>query len=214
MGISGISVGYDEARYTNIKNKANAASAGFAGSTGKTAATQNASFALHISNEAGEKAIGCATDRNGSVTVYKPKDFDPSHPVYRVKAWDTEGNVTAERMVDVAEVDPNSADYLDMFAYSSHLADSGKCPDAQGAFIGANANYNADSGHSYFDKANWFGIIKDMMQMQYDAGNLAGYAKYKQFWDSLSSGSEAVMRAYDKTRKETGIDPFPMNLNG
>ncbi len=214
MGINGISAGYDAARYTNIKNKANAASTGFAGSTGKTAATQNASFALHISNEAGEKAIGCATDQNGSVTVYKPKDFDPSHPVYRVKAWDTEGNVTAERMVDVAEVDPNCADYLDMFAYSSHLADSGKCPDAQGAFIGANANYNADSGHSYFDKANWFGIVKDMMQMQYDAGNLAGYAKYKQFWDSLSSGSEAVMRAYDKTRKETGIDPFPMNLNG
>ena len=34
-------------------------------------------------------------------------------------------------------------------------------------------------------KADWLGIIRDMMQMQYDAENLAGYAKYKQFWDSL-----------------------------
>ena len=163
----------------------NTESASFVGNMRKTTATQNASFALHISNEVDGQAIGSSTDRSGSVTVYKPKDFDPSHPVYKVKAWDAEGNVTAERMVDVAEVDLNSADYLDMFAYSSHLADSGKCPDAQGAFIGANANYNADSGHSYFDKANWFGIIRDMMQMQYDVGNLAGYAKYKQFWDFL-----------------------------
>ena len=185
MGINGISAGYDEARYINVKNKANTADASFVGNMGKTAAAQNASFALHISSEAGEKAIGCATDRNGSVTVYKPKDFEPSHPVYHVKAWDAEGNVTAERMVDVAEVDPNSADYLDMFAYASHLADSGKCPDAQGAFIGANAIYNADSGYSYFDKTDWLGMIRDMMQMQYDAGNLAGYVKYKQFWDSL-----------------------------
>ena len=185
MGINGISTGYYEARYTNVKNKANAAGAGFAGSVGKTAASQAASFALHISNEAGEKAIGCATDRNGSVTVYKPKDFDLSHPVYHVKAWDAEGNVTTERMVDVAEVDSNSADYLDMFAYSSHLADSGKCPDAQGAFTGANAIYNSDSGYSYFDKTDWLGIVRDMMQMQYDAGNLAGYVKYKQFLDCL-----------------------------
>ena len=208
MGINGISSGYYEARYTNVKNKANTR---FVGNMGKTAATQNASFVLHISDEADGEAIGSSTDRRGSVTVYKPKDFDPSHPVYKVKAWDVKGSVTAERMVDVAEVDPISADYLDMFAYSSHLADSGKCPDAQGAFIGANANYNADSGYSYFDKANWFGMVKDMMQMQYDVGNLAGYAKYKQFWDSLPSCSETVMRAYDKTLKETEIDPFPMN---
>ena len=148
MTVNGISAGYYETRYTNIKNKADMAGAGFVGSMGKTAATQNPSFALHISNEADGKSIGSSADRNGSVTVYKPKDFDPSHPVYHVKAWDAEGNVTAERMVDVAEVDPNSADYLDMFAYSSHLADSGKCLDAQGAFIGANAIYNSDSGDS------------------------------------------------------------------
>ena len=163
----------------------NTESASFVGNMRKTTATQNASFALHISNEVDGQAIGSSTDRSGSVTVYKPKDFDPSHPVYKVKAWDAEGNVTAERMVDVAEVDLNSADYLDMFAYSSHLADSGKCPDAQGAFTGANAIYNSDSGYSYFDKTDWLGIVRDMMQMQYDAGNLAGYAKYKQFWDFL-----------------------------
>ena len=185
MGINGISTGYYETKYTNVKNKANIASASFVGNMGKTAATQNASFALHISNEADGQSIGSSADRNGSVTVYKPKDFDPSHPVYKVKAWDAEGNVTAERMVDVAEVDPNSADYLDMFAYASHLADSGKCPDAQGAFTGANAIYNSDSGYSYFDKTDWLGIVRDMMQMQYDAGNLAGYVKYKQFWDCL-----------------------------
>lgn len=156
----------------------------YAGNMGKTEGVKS-SFDLHISNEEDGTAIGSSADRNGSVTVYKPKDFDPANPVYKVKAWDSAGNVTEERMVDISKVNPGNSDYLDMFAYSSHLADSGKCPDAQGAFIGANANYNADSVYSYFNKANWFGIIKDMMQMQYDAGNLAGYAKYKQFWDFL-----------------------------
>ncbi len=36
--------------------------------------------------------------------------------------------------MDISKVDPNSNDYLDMFAYSSHLTDSGECPGAQEDF--------------------------------------------------------------------------------
>ena len=187
MDINGISAGYYEARYTNMRNKADAAGASFAGSMGRTAATQNAPFVLHISNEADGEAISSSTDRNGSVTVYKPKDFDPSHPVYKVKAWNAEGNVTAERMVDVAEVDPNSADYLDMFAYSSHLTASGKCPAAQSAFMYASANpHGAGNVYgSYTDSLDWISVLQHDMQQQYKLGNLSFYAKYKQFWDFL-----------------------------
>ena len=38
-----------------------------------------------------------------STTVYKPADFDESNPVYRVKIWDSYGNVT-ERDVNLNEV--------------------------------------------------------------------------------------------------------------
>lgn len=40
----------------------------------------------------------------------------------------------------------------------------------------------AVSAQSFTDS---IGILKYAMQQQYDLGNLAGYAKYKQFWDFL-----------------------------
>jgi hypothetical protein len=63
---------------------------------------------------------------------------------------------------------------------------NGKCPDAQAAFMGAKSNYNSSNGSgSLFDKENWQDIVKDIMQMQYRAGNLEGYLHYKWFWDFL-----------------------------
>lgn len=139
---------------------------------------------LHISkeNDPDGKSIGSMADENSSVTVYKPNDFDPANPVYRVKVWDEEGNVT-ERMVDISKVDPKSCDTIDMFAYSSHLADSGECKEAQSAFSGISyfEGYN-----KLFDKKDWFVPLKNMMQMQYDAGNLERYWDFKKFWNFLA----------------------------
>jgi hypothetical protein len=120
------------------------------------------------------------------MTAYKPKDFDESNPVYKVRIWDEAGNVT-ERTVDISQVDPTSCDEIDMFAYSSYLTDSGKCSNAQSAFMGARADYN--SSNDYYsgspDKTNWLDVVKQIMQMQYDAGNLEGYLDYKKFLDYL-----------------------------
>ncbi len=58
----------------------------------------------------GDKPLGALGDKgNSSITVYKPKDFDLGNPVYKVKTWDAEGNVT-ERMVDVSKVDAKNSD--------------------------------------------------------------------------------------------------------
>lgn len=66
------------------------------------------------------------------------------------------------------------------------MTDSGKCPGAQSAFIGAKSYDNtSNNSSSLFDKRNWMDIVKEVMQMQYDAGNLKGYLDYKQFWDFL-----------------------------
>ena len=73
-------------------------------------------------------AWACVTE-NTSMTVYQPADFDPAHPIYKVKVWDANGNVT-ERMVDISKVDPSNCDTIDMYAYSAYLSKSGKCPDA------------------------------------------------------------------------------------
>ena len=184
MNVGGVNTNYPIG-YEARRTQRSATEKSYASNMGKTAGTNNSAFVLHTSNEEDGIAIGSSTDRNGSVTVYKPNDFDPANPVYKVKAWDAAGNVTEERMVDVSKVDPNNCDYLDMYAYSCHLTDSGECPGAQDAFMGAHmgakANDSEGNVSSYFDKINWVNIIRDIMQMQYDAGNLTGYMRYKQF---------------------------------
>ena len=60
-----------------------------------------------------------------SISVYKTPDFDPANPVYKVKTWDREGNVT-EQMVDVSKVDPKNCDTAEMYAYTANLKESGK----------------------------------------------------------------------------------------
>jgi len=104
-----------------------------------------------------------------------------------VKVWDKDGNVT-ERMVDVSKVDTTGSDYIDMFAYSSHLLASWKCPGAQSAVIRAGANQHGADNRTHddlFGMNDWISVLKDAMQTQYDAGNLKGYLDYKQFWDFL-----------------------------
>ena len=57
------------------------------------------------------RVVGASGGVNNSYTVYEPKDFDPDHPVYKVKIWDEDGNVT-EHMVDLSEVSPGNSSYI------------------------------------------------------------------------------------------------------
>lgn len=145
-------------------------------------------FELHISNEMDGESIGAVCGTDYSVTVYKPKDFDAANPVYKVKIWDKEGNAT-ERMVDVSKVDPKNSDYIDMFAYSSHLTVTGKCQSAQSSFLSSSAYQHGLDERSYkdlFKETNWVNALADAMQTQYAAGNIEGYLNYKPFWDFLT----------------------------
>ena len=179
IGTTGYTVGYESITEKNTISKK------FSGQMGNVKSTQGTGITLYISNMEDGEAIGSMGDHDSSVTVYKTKDFDPANPVYKVKIWDAAENVT-ERMVDISKVDPKNCDEIDMFAYSSHLTASGKCPSAQRAFMGAKSgNDSSNSGGSLFDKENWIDIVKEMMQMQYHAGNLKGYLDYKQFWDFM-----------------------------
>lgn len=140
----------------------------------------------YFDNEEGDTAISaCGALDGSSVTVYQAKDFDPEHPIYKVKIWDASGNVT-ERMVDIAQVNPEQCDAVDMYAYSCYLSVSGECPDAIHKFMGAKANYfDSNNDGNLFDKADWLEVVKEIMQMQYDVGNLKGYLEYKEFLSFL-----------------------------
>lgn len=153
----------------------------------KTQAT-GGGFVLHISNEQDGEAIGAVCGTDYSATVYKPKNFDAENPVYKVKIWDKDGNAT-ERMVDVAKVDPQNSDFIDMFAYTSHLTDIGECPSAQSAFMSSSHNQHGMDERSckaLFQQTDWVSQLADAMQTQYAAGNIEGYWHYRPFWDFLT----------------------------
>ena len=132
--------------------------------------------------------IGAGCGNDYSFTVYEPEDFDPDNPVYKMKVWDRDGNVT-EQMADMSKVDSKNSDYLNMFAYSSYLTAMGMYPGAQSAFMGASAFQYGMDGLSYgslFGRTNWMNVLQNAMQTQYSAGNLQGYMNYKGYYDTLS----------------------------
>lgn len=161
-----------------------------------TVKAENHDIVLHGQESAEDgkvvSAWACVTG-NTSMTVYQPHDFDPAHPVYKVKVWDSHGNVT-EQMVDISTVDPSNCDTAEMYAYSAWLSKSGKCPDALQKFMMAHAHHKDKGGsHGYeslFEKEDWLKIVREVMEMQYRAGNLKGYVDYKRFLGVLEQGKE------------------------
>lgn len=166
------------------------------------------SITLHwFDTKEGDKAAGCVGMPDGSsVTVYQPPGFDINNPVYKVKYWDTAGNVT-ERMVDISKVDPNNCDYIDMYTYSVYLNNSGKSDSAMQDFMMAGAGRGEGGCYTYEDlleKRNWMTVFKDWMQMQYEAGNIAGYHQYRRFYDLIleERGSNGKSGAAERTDRE------------
>lgn len=144
-----------------------------------------------------------------SMTVYKPRGFDPANPVYKVMMWDESG-AEQEFMVDISKVNLMDCNTIEMYAYSAHLSDSGECPDALERFLMAQAHYR-DSFTNYscknlFDKTNWLEVIKDVMQMQYKAGNLKSYLEYKGFLTFLMQKTSKKEDLMEKIQKENKVD--------
>ena len=185
MSVAGISGTENSPVYTPGKATRNVSNNNFSQRINKT--KTGSMFTLHwFDTPEGDKPLGALGDEgNNSITVYKPKDFDPENPVYKVKIWDAEGSVT-ERMVDVSKVDVKNSDKADMFAYACYLTDSGQYPEAQDTFCRipiSNEQPGSFSDSFKAGKFNWLELAKSFMQMQYDAGNLKGYLDYKKFVD-------------------------------
>ena len=103
MSVAGINQTANYSVYTPEKTKGNVANNNFSQQINQAKANV---YTLHwFDTTEGDKPLGALGDKgNSSITVYKPKDFDPENPVYKVKVWDADGNMT-ERMVDVSKVD-------------------------------------------------------------------------------------------------------------
>ena len=192
MSISGIGApGYPTAGYDARKTERNVVGGNFAKQVIEAAQTtgQISTAILHGSDEeTGDIAIcsGVDIENNSSITVYKTQDFDSDNPVYKVKTWDKDGNVT-ERMIDVSKVDPKSCDTAEMYAYTSNLKESGKGSFEDTVLKAAvakavkNAEQRSSGSWSFVAKMNWVDIVKDIMKSEYSYGDLKGYMEWQKF---------------------------------
>ena len=196
MSVSGIeTTGYQIAGYDTRKTERNVAGGNFAKQAEEAAqaTAQTSTAILHGSDEeTGDIAIFSNVDvvNNSSITVYKTQDFDPNNPVYKVKTWDNDDNVT-ERMIDISKVDPKNCDTAEMYVYTANLKESGKgsFEDTVLKAAVAKAVKNAEQRNfgtwSFGAKMNWVDIVKDIMQSEYSYGDLKGYMEWQKFLEFL-----------------------------
>ena len=196
MSVSGIGTTvYQIAGYDTRKTERNVAGGNFAKQAEEAAqaTAQTSTAILHGSDEeTGDIAIFSNVDvvNNSSITVYKTQDFDPNNPVYKVKTWDNDDNVT-ERMIDISKVDPKNCDTAEMYVYTANLKESGKgsFEDTVLKAAVAKAVKNAEQRNfgtwSFGAKMNWVDIVKDIMQSEYSYGDLKGYMEWQKFLELL-----------------------------
>ena len=194
MNVGGVTTDYPIG-YVNKRAQRAASENSFAKEIVGTAQASRtgANAVLHGSDEdTGDIAISSWADvvDGSSTTVYKTKDFDPENPIYKVKTWDAAGNVT-ERMVDVSKVDPENCDTMELYAYTSHLKESGKGDFKETVLKAAvakavkNAEQKSSGSWNYLGKVNWVDTVKDLMQSAFDYGDLKGYMEWKKFLSFL-----------------------------
>ena len=191
MSVNGISAGYYPTGYETRKTQGATSENNFAKEIAGTAQASGAgeTATLHGSDEAtGDIAVSSWADvvNGSSITVYKPSDFDPENPIYKVKTWDAAGNVT-ERMVDVSKIDPKNCDTVEMYAYTANLKETGKGDfketvlKAAIAKAASNLEQKTSALWDYSQNINWVETVKDIMQSTYSYGDLKGYLEWKKF---------------------------------
>ena len=194
MNVGGVSTNYSAA-YDAEKARKVGINGDFGAKIAEAERTKGteATAAVHDSGEeSGDIAVfrTLYTDSGIKYTVYKTQDFSPENPVYKIKMWDREGNVT-ERTIDVSKVDPKNCDTFEMNVYAAHLKESGrgdfKETVLKAAITRAAAHLNQKSSASwdYSTKTNWVDTVKDIMQSVYAYGDLKGYMEWKKFLSFL-----------------------------
>ena len=119
-----------------------------------------------------------------NVTVYKADSYTKDSPMLRVVTTSADGK-ESEQMIDPSKVNISNATEKEMFALSSYLVDEGKLDNdvyKTGMFTDSSVTDT---------KKNFADIIKELMDMQYNANNLSGYAKYNK-----------ILSAYDFLEKK------------
>lgn len=115
----------------------------------------------------------------GCTTVYKADGYSAEHPVMRVVTRSADGQ-EYEQMIDPTKVNPASATRTEIDALTAYLVDEKKLDSASAMRVGAGAGMGTDTfSGATMAKRNYYALAEEMMQMQYQCHNYAGYASYQ-----------------------------------
>ena len=190
MNVGGISTNYSAA-YDAEKVQKVGATGDFAEKIEEAAQANGtgATTAAHgFDDESGDVAVFRVLYTNSGIkyTVYKTQDFSPENPIYKVKIWDSEENMT-ERMIDASKVNPRSSDTFEMEVYAAYLMETGKgsFEDTINRVSTAKGGVNSSAVWDYSQKVNWVEAVRNVMQSTYNYGDFKGYMEWKKFLSFL-----------------------------
>jgi hypothetical protein len=156
-------------------------------------------FVLHYFDDTeGKKAISAVALGDGSsVTVYKPEDYSAANPEYIVKYWDKTGK-SEEEVIRLNEVNAENATYLEMYAYSCYLEQTGLTEHALSSFMMAVAAENV-SIDDLNDRHNYKKDIETFMQEQLESRNWNLYLNEKELFEALEThANQSRTTPFDK----------------
>ena len=186
MSVNGIgATGYPMAGYGMVRTQRNTAGTNFADgairSSGvNTSGTSSYNGPYHLRMGG---MVSRALSDGGNVTVYEAEGYTAENPMVKVVTTAADGK-EYEQFIDPRTVDVSKATENEMLALNAYLVKEGKLDNnvySSSVLSGANLS-NADVSGVMNLKKNFFSNVKEMMEMQYNAHNLAGYAQYKKLW--------------------------------
>lgn len=182
MSISGIGVAVSNVNYYNSKLNRN---------TNQVSDSFSATSCINLYMSDGDTKESALTSvgfpDGGSVSVFKADGYSEENPQYTVIHWDENGE-EKKYNINLRQVNPENASYLEMLAYSTYLDISGQTQNAFGDFINAAGGVNGDLKYDATNiniKMDFKTLVKEFMQSQYSSGNLTGYLSLKHFWDCM-----------------------------
>lgn len=181
MNVNGIgTIGYPTAAYGIKRMQQNTVEKSFVGNA--TQSSFNGAYSLRMGG-----MVSRALSDGGNVTVYEADGYSSENPMVKVATTSVDGK-EHEQFIDPRTVDISNATENEMLALNAYLVKEGKLDNSvysSSVLSGANlSNANVTSVMNL--KKNFFSNVKEMMEMQYNAHNYAGYVQYKKVWDTYN----------------------------
>ena len=115
----------------------------------------------------------------GCVTVYKAEGYSSENPIMRVVTRAADGQ-EYEQFIEPTKVNPTGATENEMSALTAYLVEEKKLDSVSALGVGAGAaKGTANVSNVSTERKNFYALTQEMMKMQYDSRNFAGYALYK-----------------------------------